>query len=184
MSVNLNQINVTYIPKEDRLLVKTSSSDGEEYRIWYTRRFTMLLMDVIDQNFLAESRTQGAVTEEAQTAFAEYQHMKNVQEDCFADEYRGATGQDDSDIGTPEQISEQIPGPHDLLAHTIKFQTRDDGDLTLSIVAGADQTLTLNMDSNMKHQFYELVRRAAIMADWLQSAAAQSLDVLSTRATH
>jgi hypothetical protein len=89
MSNQLKQINVSYMPKQDRLLVKVSNSNDQEHRIWFTRRFTQLLMGVLDNNFLAESRAQGAVTEEAQAAFAEYQHIQNVQEDCFAGEYQG-----------------------------------------------------------------------------------------------
>ena len=36
MTDKLHQMNVTYIPKEDRLLLKISTTQKDEFRIWLT----------------------------------------------------------------------------------------------------------------------------------------------------
>lgn len=183
MPDQLKQINVTYTPKQDRLLIKVSNSNDQEHRLWFTRRFTQLLMGVLDSNFLAESRAQGAVSEEAQAAFAEYQHMQNVQEDCFAGEYQGGAENNPDTDGAQGQVLEQEMEEQDLLAHTIKYSARDDGGLTLSIIANEGQTLTLNMDTSMKHQFYELLRRSLVVSDWFGSEVHKEAALVTT-ATH
>jgi hypothetical protein len=181
MSDQLKQINVTYKPRQDRLLVKVSNSNDEEHRIWFTRRFTQLLMGVLDNNFLAESRAQGAVTEEAQAAYAEYQHIQNVKEESFAGKYKGKAENSVQSDDASEQVLERVVEPDDLLAHTIKHKARDDGGLTLSIVSDEQKTLTLKMNVNMKHQFYELLKRSLAMSDWFDSKT-QTVPV--TAATH
>jgi len=153
MSVQLKEINVTYVPKEDRLLVKISDSDDEECRIWLTRRFTKILLEALDKVLMAESRAQGAVTKEAQSAFAEYQHSQNVNDDSFAHNYQQETGQ-------------PALGKEDMLAHTIEYKSLSNGGLEFSILSDGDKKATLNMDDKMKHQFYELVQRGIVMASW------------------
>ena len=184
ISDNLRQINATYLPKQDRLLVKLSNSNDQQYRIWFTRRFTRLLMGVLDSNFLAESQVQGAITKEAQKAFADYQHIQNVKEDCFSDEYQDETTSSAETASTDERVFNGLTEQPHLLAHTINYQSREDGGLTLSIIADEQKTLTLNMDFSMKHQFYELLERSLDLSDWFGGDNKEGQDLLVTKATH
>ena len=47
-------MNISYNPKEDRLLLKISSKNNDEYRLWLTRRYSGLLLklfqDEIDKH--------------------------------------------------------------------------------------------------------------------------------------
>ena len=45
----LFQINVSYVPGEDRLLLRVSTTGGDEYRVWLTRRFVSLLMGLLQK---------------------------------------------------------------------------------------------------------------------------------------
>jgi len=49
MSNKLHQINVQYSSKEDRILLRTSTEDNDEYLIWLTRRFTKILIDIFEK---------------------------------------------------------------------------------------------------------------------------------------
>src|SRR5687767_7954715 len=49
MQNNLQQINISYVPNEDRLLLKARTSGEDELRIWLTRRYTSLLINVLAQ---------------------------------------------------------------------------------------------------------------------------------------
>jgi len=45
----LHQINVTYSGVEDRLLLRVTTRLGDEYRIWLTRRFASLLLNMLNK---------------------------------------------------------------------------------------------------------------------------------------
>jgi hypothetical protein len=49
----LQQINLSYDAEQDRLLLRAREDDNTEYRIWLTRRFTALLLDVLRQRMSA-----------------------------------------------------------------------------------------------------------------------------------
>ena len=48
MTTQLHQMNVSYFPVEDRLLLKISSRNDDEYRLWLTRRYAQLLLKILD----------------------------------------------------------------------------------------------------------------------------------------
>lgn len=50
---------MSYVEKEDRLLLRVTTRSGEEYRVWLARRFTMLLFDVLNK---VMDKKGGAVT--------------------------------------------------------------------------------------------------------------------------
>ena len=49
MTDQLHQINIAYVDKEDRLLMRATTKNGDEYRVWFTRRYAGLLMDIINK---------------------------------------------------------------------------------------------------------------------------------------
>lgn len=49
MTSRLHQINVSHNTLEDRLLLRISTNTGEEFRMWLTRRYTSLLIGVLNK---------------------------------------------------------------------------------------------------------------------------------------
>lgn len=50
MSKNqLHQVNASYIPEQDRLLLKINTTGQTEFRFWITRRYLALLWQVLRQ---------------------------------------------------------------------------------------------------------------------------------------
>ncbi len=47
MSYQLHQINISYVPVEDRLMMRINTKQGIEYRVWLTRRFTGILIGLL-----------------------------------------------------------------------------------------------------------------------------------------
>ena len=47
MSDHLHQINISYVPVEDRLMMRINTKQGIEYRVWLTRRFTGILTGLL-----------------------------------------------------------------------------------------------------------------------------------------
>ena len=49
MSDQLHQMNISHNGKEDRLLLRVSTGAGDECRLWLTRRYTGLLMGILNK---------------------------------------------------------------------------------------------------------------------------------------
>ena len=45
MPDQLHQFNINYVPLEDRILLRINTLQGDEYRIWLTRRYTGILLE-------------------------------------------------------------------------------------------------------------------------------------------
>lgn len=56
--MNIHQVSVTYLPEHDRFLARISSREGEELRLWLTRRLLLPLMPALTKT-AAEQLARG-----------------------------------------------------------------------------------------------------------------------------
>ncbi len=153
MSPQLKQINVSYVDREDRLMLRISTSDDAEYRLWCTRRFTRLLLERFEHEFQGEVAAEVPVPQEARKEVAQMQHSQAVKEEAFEKPY--------------EALPTEFPlGENGVLLTTLKYSMNDKGVMQMGLSDGKDKGMTLNLNRNMQHQVYELLRRAAEKADW------------------
>ncbi|MCZ6830900.1 MAG: hypothetical protein O7F73_15190 [Gammaproteobacteria bacterium] len=154
MSPQLRQINVSYIDKEDRLLLRVSTSVDSEYRLWCTRRFTKLLLDRFDDLFQQEVAVTVPAPPQARREVAQMQHNLAVSEEAFSKTYEA-------------QPTEYPLGESGLLVTTIKYNKLSAGGLQLQFTDGGDKGMALNLTDALQHQLYELFLRAAEKAGWI-----------------
>ena len=161
MSPQLRQINVSYVDKEDRLLLRVSTSVESEYRLWCTRRFTNLLLDRFDKIFQQEVARTVPAPADARRDVARMQHNLAVSESAFSKPYAA-------------QPTEYPLGEDGLLVTTIKYNRLSAGRLQLQFTDGGDRGMTLSLTEALQHQLYELFRRAAGKAGWFGEVKARS----------
>ncbi len=163
----LRQINVTYVDLQDRLLLKVSTSEEQEYRVWCTRRYTRLLLDRLEQSFEKEMFEQTkenaavqpqAVPEQARREVAQMQHKQSVNEQQFQQPYEA-------------QPKEYPLGEQGVLVSTLKYKSTADGIVHMHLADNRGNGVTLNLNEQLKHQVYELFTRAAEKAEWFSGAA-------------
>jgi hypothetical protein len=155
MAPQLRQINVSYVDIQDRLLLKVSTSEDEEFRVWCTRRFTQLLLSRLEDAFQSEFTAEApqTVPESARKEVAHMQHQQAVKEESFERPY--------------EAEPSTFPlGEEGLLVSTLKYKVLPDDSAQMHLGDSAGKGLTLNLDENLKHQLYELFERAAGKANW------------------
>jgi len=160
MPPQLQQINVTYVDVQDRLLLKVSTSKAEEYRIWCTRRFTRLLLERLEESFekemfRPESAASGAVPGRARREMAQVRHGQAVEEEFFQQPYRA------------EPTAFPL-GEEGLLATTLGYKVLPDNSMQMRLGDKSGTGMTLNLDERLKHQTYELFSRAAERAQWFE----------------
>jgi hypothetical protein len=164
MAPHLRQINVSYNETEDRLLLKVSSSEDEEYRVWCTRRFTQLLMERLEVSFQQDlpGATAEAVPQPARREVAQMQHKQAVQEEAFGSPYSAEP--------------EAYPlGEDGLLVTTIKYSGQSNDSAQMHLGDNSGKGVTLNLDKNLKHQLYELLERGAAKAKWFEVTLAPDI---------
>ena len=146
MTDRLHQINVQYRSKEDRILLRTSTENNEEYLIWLTRRFTRILMDILDKEIEKRGGTTGLG--------AKKETKKMFNEGAFEKPYK------------EKQDKERPLGDEGILAFGIKAGTDQNGNFSLNIQSESGKGITYNLNDALIYMFYSLLVQAIERADW------------------
>jgi len=146
MSDKLHQINITYSNKEDRLLLRTSTQDGNEYRVWLTRRFTQLLLNILTKEM---EQHGGSIT-----VGSKEQTTKMIKDGAFEKKYE-------------ENKAVSYPfGVDGMLAFGIKSGSNETGIFVLEIQSESGQCVTFNLDESLTYMLYSLITQGIERAGW------------------
>jgi hypothetical protein len=145
-SNKLHQINMQYSSKEDRILLRTSTENNDEYLIWLTRRYTKLLIDIFDK----EIEQRGGTT----TLGSQKETKKLFDEGAFEKPY-------------VEETPKNHPlGENGMLAFGIKTGTDENGNFSLIIQSESGKGMTYNLNDSLIYMFYSLLMQSVERADW------------------
>jgi hypothetical protein len=165
----LRQLNANYVALEDRIRLSLTTQDGNEFRFWLTRRYFQLLWQALGRivTRFAEIRAGGdPLLRPALAGFAEAQAMNRA------------------DLRTPYAGGTNFPlGESPLLLSRITVGEITAGGtqpLTLRPEQGAGIDLALNEE--LAHVFCNLLRQAAIAAEWGLNLDAATRDFPATKA--
>jgi len=145
MSDQLHQINITYIDKEDRLLMRATTKNGDEYRIWFTRRYASLLMDILNKGM----HERGGMTTLGSTPQTTQMIKGGALEKPFENDKRN------------------YPlGEKGVLGFGIKTNIGEDKVIKLQLLPENGQGMTLNLNDALLYMFHNLLSQAIAKADW------------------
>ena len=142
----LHQINMQYSNVEDRILLRTSTENNDEYLFWLTRRYTKLLIDIFDKEIDKRGGTTTIGTKKETTSL--------LNEGAFEKPY-------------VEETPKNHPlGEDGVLAFGIKTGTDDNGNLVLIIQSESGQGITYNLNDTLIYMFYSLLTQSIARAEW------------------
>ena len=145
MTDKLHQMNVTYVPKEDRLLLRISTLQGDEFRAWLTRRYTGLLFNVLNK----QMEKSGGVP----TVAASEETRKLFKAGAMEQKYAGD--------------SSNFPlGKTGFLAFKINAGETPDGILHLEISPEQGQGVTLHLNNPLLYMFSNILNQGIDRAGW------------------
>lgn len=154
MQSSLHQINITYIPAEDRLLFRATTQSGDEYRIWMTRRFTKLLCNIVDQTM---NKHGGAPV-----IGAEEKTKQMFKSGAFEKKFE-------------EEKSTSYPlGESGFLAFAIKTGNTPAGDLHLEILPEIGQGVTFSLNKQLQYMLHTLLSQGIARADWSLTVSSET----------
>ncbi len=146
MTDKLHQINAQYSNKEDRILIRTSTENNNEYLIWLTRRFTKLLLDILDKEIEKRGGTTSLSTKE--------ETKRLYTEGAFEKPY------------SEEKPKTRPLGEQGVLAFGIKTGTDEKGNLILELQSETKQGLTLTLNETLLYMFYSLLTQSIERSEW------------------
>lgn len=155
-SNKLHQINMQYFSKEDRILLRTSTENNDEYLIWLTRRYAKLLLDVFDK----EIEQRGGTT----TLGTQNETKKLLNEGAFEKPY------------VEETPKNHPPGEDGVLAFGIKTGTDAQGNFSLVIQSESGKGIAYNLNDSLIYMFYSLLTQCVQRAEWKLGELSQTPD--------
>lgn len=147
----LRQMNVQFVPQEDRLILRVRSDDGSEIRAWLTRRYTRLLMGAL-QKILDKDQPR---TEPVSLQSA----MQSFQRDAALIGADFATRYDSSAASHPL-------GEAPVMLSTIKYRRTDQGIVLLTLGMPDGKTISLQLDRSLLYVLIKLLEDGANSAEW------------------
>lgn len=146
MSDKLHQINAQYSSKEDRILIRTSTERGNEYSIWLTRRYTKLLLEILDKEIEKRGGTTSLGTKK------ETKELYN--EGAFEKPY------------AEDMPKTQPLGEEGILAFGIKTGTDTNDNLILELQSESQKGITFNLNDTLIYMFYSLIMQSVERSEW------------------
>ncbi|QEP42843.1 hypothetical protein D5085_06695 [Ectothiorhodospiraceae bacterium BW-2] len=165
----LQQLNVRYDPTEDRLLVTLRDSDLSDIYLYFTRRFSQLLMRVLEQvtrkNLAreyrpAEGELEGGQLAQALPGIAQFERQQALQQLDFSTPTAAHT----PPAATPL-------GKSPLLANRIDYHLQSSGALQLTVVTIKQQSINMSLDQKMIFGLQKLLHDGITRAEWNLSTA-------------
>ncbi len=150
--MNLHQLNLSFDPRQDRLLLRVSSTDAQEFRFWLTRRMVQRAWPRV-VSVLQATPLASPVAPKANVAPLEFRHAAAVQQADFATPYV-AEGKTPAISTEPLLVSQ----------FSLRTLTLDRFEMTLAAVGG--QSVSLKLAAPVLHGFVKLVQDSARAADW------------------
>jgi hypothetical protein len=158
MADQLHQINISHNTKEDRLLLRISTTAGDEYRLWLTRRYTNLLMGVLNK----EIDNQGG----APSVAGSEETTKMLKNGALEKKY-----DNENALGFPL-------GEVGVLGFRINSRNTDEGNLALELLPEEGKGITLNLNKSLLYMFHNVLTQGITRASWdLQTEKVVSMKV-------
>jgi len=146
MSDKLHQLNVSYVEKEDRLLLRATTRSGEEYRVWLTRRFTMLLFDVLNK---AMAKKGGAIS-----VGSSRQTRQMFKSGALEREFKAG------------KTTSYPLGEAGILACMIRTGAVAEGAFHLELLPEEGRGVTLNLNQSLMYMFHNILTQGVVRAGW------------------
>ena len=141
--MSIRQFNAGYVAAEDRVLLRVTLGNGDEYRFWLTR--------AVLRGFLGESGRWLGPRDETPAAAVEA--------------FRREAALASADFATPLTPGEHLPlGEQPVLVSAMRLATEDGVHVVLTLIDGRNADFNLNAD--ILAAVCVMLKQAVAAADW------------------
>jgi hypothetical protein len=153
-------MQMLYVPEEDRVLFRVNIEDNKQFRLWLTRRYTLLFLKILKTHIDADPDVSIQTTPEAKEAIQSFKQEKAMEGANFEEKFK-------------EEDSEMPFGDDVPLAYRLNY--RIEGEiLHLGIEPKSGKGVTLAINRDINNSLTRLIGAAAQKAEWQLSRFADS----------
>jgi hypothetical protein len=151
--MRLHQLKLDFIAAQDRLLLRVSTVDRLEMRLWLTRRALRLLWPLLVQMLRSSPEIARQTNPQARDALVGMQHEQALRQANFAAPF------DESERAMPL-------GAEPVLVARIHTDKDAHGNLVLGLLPQQGQGIHLTLDNTLLHSLCKLLQNAVAKTDW------------------
>lgn len=149
----LDQIQILFATGDDRLLLRVSTHDGQEFRFWLTRRFVKAIRPGLARAMDAHPRIQQQADPLAKQELLRFEHEVARQKSDFATPFKDA--------------SRSLPlGAEPVLLTRGQLRPQGNGGITLALAPNRGSGIDLALNPTLLHSFVALLDNALQATDW------------------
>ena len=151
--MRLHQLKLDFNPEQDRLLLRVSTDNQLEVRLWLTRRALRLLWPLLVQMVRSAPEVALQSNPQARDALVGMQHEQALSRANFAKPY--------------EEMPREMPlGAEPILVARMQSKRDANGNQILTLLPQQGQGINLTLDNTLLHSFCKLLQNAVAKADW------------------
>jgi hypothetical protein len=156
-----DQYQMAYVAELDRMLLRISTRDKAEFRLWLTRRAVRLLWDGLLQVTEADKREE----------ILHFEHQSAVEQADFETSFEGA--------------ADSFPlGEEGVLVNHMHVDRKPDGAYILKLGPRKGKSITLTLHEKLMHSFMQMLTDFSNLAEWgLDLRLPKSESTMSTDAS-
>lgn len=151
--MQLQQINVSYDSLQDRLLLRFSTDQQVEYRMWITRRMLKGLWPGLVQLMTNTPMARQQAQPEAKRAVVEFQREQALAQTKFGKHYDGET------------MQPALPG-EPILVFGLRMRPSPEGGHDIEFAPKVGQGVHLRLQDAMVHALAKLLQDSVSVTDW------------------
>ncbi len=149
----IHQINIGYDGAQDRILMRVSTTEGEEFQFWLTRRFVKSLWALLVRMLEQDRPVRQQFDEDMKRTVLGIRHEGFAQKGNFSAQFE-------------EREYRRPLGEEPLLLARAEGNQRDDGSYLLRLHPQPGQGIDMALDAGLLHLFTKLLTQAVAKTDW------------------
>lgn len=151
--MRLHQLKLDFHPEQDRLLLRVSTDNHLEMRLWLTRRALRLLWPMMVQMVRSSPEITLQSNAQARDALVGMQHEQALRQANFAKPF--------------EEAPRDLPlGSEPILVARIQTSKDPSGNHVLALLPQQGQGIHITLDNTLLHSFCRLLQNAVAKSDW------------------
>lgn len=166
----LDQIQISFVAGEDRLLLRVSTQNQEEFRCWLTRRFVKAIRPALAQAMAANPRIQNQADPLAKQELLRFEHEVARHTSDFATPYKG--------------VARALPlGAAPVLLTRGQLKPQSGGDITLTLAPDQGGGIDLALNPTLLHSLVVLLDQTLQATDWNLAPGIAAAELTSASGT-
>ena len=151
--MRLHQLKLDFIPEHDRLLLRVSTDNQLEVRLWLTRRALRLMWPLLVQMVRSSPEAARQSNPQARDALVGMQNEHALSRANFAKPF--------------DEVPREMPlGAEPILVAHIQSNKDGSGNQVLRLLPQQGQGIHLTLDNTLLHSLCKLVQNAVARSDW------------------